>query len=87
MKPFHIIYSTKRGASPGYLLMMSFFYSNLEPSKEAANLPAYLWALRHTKRQAKHFSNPPPGRFKPIFDMNVVRGVFSHGSLLCLSGE
>ena len=69
------------------MLQWSVFYNNVGPSKEAVDLPSYLWALRHTNRQAKQFSHPSPGKYKSIYDTNVVRGVFSHGSLTCVSGE
>lgn len=43
--------------------------------------------LRHTQRQKKAIPNPNPGHFKPIYDMNAVRGVFSHGPISCISGK
>lgn len=79
--------SRKHDSPPGYRLRGHYFYENLEPSQEAKDLPKYLWALRHTERQAKPNEPPTSGQFKPIFDMNAVRGVFSHGTLLCVSGR
>lgn len=81
-----LIDGMKGTASPGYLLHWMYFFDNLPPAKEAAELPDYLWMLRHIQRQAKPIPNPNPGHFKPIYDMNVVRGVFSHGTILCISG-
>uniref|UniRef100_A0A0P4W3M0 Glycosyltransferase family 92 protein n=1 Tax=Scylla olivacea TaxID=85551 RepID=A0A0P4W3M0_SCYOL len=77
-----------RGAAPaGFRLQWSYFYNNIGPSKETANLPDALWALRHTHRQAEHMKRPVPGKFKPIFDMNAVRGAYSHGPMLCTGGR
>lgn len=71
---------------PGFLLQWHFFFNNLPPVEEAAALPDHLWMLRHTQRQAKPVVNASAGCFKALYDMNVVRGVFSHGTLLCLTG-
>ncbi|XP_045115112.1 uncharacterized protein LOC123506833 [Portunus trituberculatus] len=77
-----------RGKAPaGFRLQWNYFYSNIGPGREAADLPDSLWALRHTHRQAEHMKRPGSGKFKPIFDMNVVRGVFSHGPVLCTKGR
>lgn len=80
-------YSNRGIDPPGYLLQWIYFFSNLPPVKEAEELPEYLWMLRHTQRQAKPVPKPSPGQFKPLYDMNVVRGVFSHGPILCVSGQ
>lgn len=84
---YHIGYSIKGSAPPGYGLKWIYFFENLPPVKEATELPKYLWKLRHTQREANSISHPNPGHFKPIYDMNAVRGVFSHGTILCISGQ
>ncbi|KAG0692741.1 hypothetical protein GWK47_027765 [Chionoecetes opilio] len=78
--------SQKGKTPPGYNFQLTFFYDNLDPHEEAADVPHYLWALRHTLRQAPHETNPYPNRYKSLFDMNTVRGIYSHTTLVCLSG-
>ncbi len=78
----------KKDPHPGFTLRRYLFYNNFEPNKEGEKLPEYLWALRHTRRQAQHLDDGIAGnQYKPVYDMTTVRGVYSHGSRLCLSGE
>lgn len=70
----------------GYQLRLNYFYSDLEPLREIAHLPAYLWVFRHTRRLVEDLEFKY-GRVRPVFDTNIVRGVFAHGCLFCTTGE
>uniref|UniRef100_A0A0P4WAF5 Glycosyltransferase family 92 protein n=1 Tax=Scylla olivacea TaxID=85551 RepID=A0A0P4WAF5_SCYOL len=82
-----LIASTRHSPPVGFKLRRYYFYDNLQPSEEASRLPSYLWILRHTKRLARHLTRLHTGEVKPIHDTDVIRGVFSHASILCVSGR
>ncbi|KAG0723416.1 hypothetical protein GWK47_005535 [Chionoecetes opilio] len=81
---FHTV--RKEKTPPGYKFELTYFYANLDLHEEAADVPHYLWALRHTLRESPYSTDPNPGRYKSLFDMNTVRGIDSHTTRLCLSG-
>lgn len=63
-------------------------YDDSLPTEEVRDLPSFLWVLRHTTR-LKYDDGYLLGHAKPIFDMDLVRGVFSHAQVTCvnMSGE
>lgn len=67
-------------------MQWNYFYDDLVPEGEVASLPEYLWVLRHTRRLKENLM-PTPGKYKTLYDMDFVRGVFSHGYLTCVNGE
>ncbi|XP_071529386.1 uncharacterized protein [Panulirus ornatus] len=76
----------KKKKPSGYRFQWNYFYDDLKPVGEASTLPEYLWALRHTLRPTKDLI-ATPGKFKALYDTDVVRGVFSHGTLQCSTGR
>ncbi|KAK8738022.1 hypothetical protein OTU49_004355 [Cherax quadricarinatus] len=77
----------KKGKPIGYRLKWKFFSNDLvSKAEEAQKLPGYLWALRHTILSADTLRDFP-GRFKSLYDMDTVRGVFSHSAILCTTGK
>ncbi|XP_042874684.1 uncharacterized protein LOC122254894 [Penaeus japonicus] len=73
-----------RSPHPGYALQMNTFYDDLPPTEEAQDLPPFLWVLRHTTR-LQQYAPFQTGFTKPIFDMDVARGVFSHAHVTCVT--
>ncbi|KAK8738017.1 hypothetical protein OTU49_004351, partial [Cherax quadricarinatus] len=70
----------------GYKLQWNYFYNDLNSSSQGVKeVPEYLWALRHTLTPTQPLK-PTPGTFKSLFDMDVVRAIYSHSTLLCKHG-
>ncbi|XP_069949214.1 uncharacterized protein [Cherax quadricarinatus] len=70
----------------GYRLQWKFFYNDLKPSQsEVTDVPEDFWYLRHTLTKVKD-RNINTGFYKTLYDMDTVRGVFSHGPLVCTTG-
>lgn len=68
---------------PAFALQSNLFYDDLPPTEEAQDIPTTLWVLRHTLRFKK--DEPQDTRnTKPIFDMDVTRGAFSHAQVTCV---
>lgn len=67
-------------------MQWNMFYDDLEPQGESTLIPKYLWMLRHRRRPTANLK-PTPGKYKAIYDMDKVRGVFSHGTLVCTTGQ
>ncbi|XP_069164308.1 uncharacterized protein [Procambarus clarkii] len=76
----------KRKTPVAYRLRWNNFYNDLSPQGEAAEVPEYLWILRHTRRTVQNLGVTSVN-FKALYDMNTVRGVFSHGVLVCTTGK
>ncbi|KAG0728382.1 hypothetical protein GWK47_032609 [Chionoecetes opilio] len=74
-----LIASVKGPAPPGYKLQWAYFFDNVAPSEEAAGLPAFLWMLRHTGRQASHFERQCGyGKIKAVSPKMAFLGHFKH---------
>ncbi|KAG7164854.1 putative Glycosyltransferase family 92-like 4 [Homarus americanus] len=72
----------KRPAS--YSLSWKYFYEDLESQSESAKLPEYLWALRHSRWVVRDTTK---SKKKPLYDMDIARAGFSHGVILCTTGQ
>ncbi|XP_042229363.1 uncharacterized protein LOC121871232 [Homarus americanus] len=81
-KERHTTSKKKQRMPPAYKFQWNFFHDDLQPQGESAKLPEYLWSLRHTRRLVQDLK-VFPGKYKSLFDMNTVRGIFSHDVLLC----
>ncbi|XP_069939105.1 uncharacterized protein [Cherax quadricarinatus] len=74
---------SRKSPPSGYQLQWNIFYDNVyTPTNETQ----YLHVLGHTKRTKSNFPRTG-GTVKTIYDMDTVTGVFSHGPLVCASGE
>lgn len=68
-----------------YKLHWSIFYDDIPPPARTSNLPKFLHVMQHILRPKE---NEPQtrGRFKALYDMDTVTGVYSHGAIICGSG-
>nr|XP_045611505.1 uncharacterized protein LOC123766440 isoform X1 [Procambarus clarkii] len=70
-----------------YKLNWKYFNDDLiSQNAESLKLPEYLWALKHTRRPTKPIK-ATPGTVKTLYDMDHVRGVYSHAPLLCITDK
>ncbi|XP_037784930.1 uncharacterized protein LOC119580847 [Penaeus monodon] len=76
----------ERKQPPAHKLIWYYHQKNLEPAPSAASLPEYLWAMRHTKRSLESMA-VTPGKTKPVYDMDLATGLFSHDVLTCAYGK
>ncbi|XP_069973430.1 uncharacterized protein [Penaeus vannamei] len=79
-----LLRSSSGSIHPAYALQMINFYDDLLPAEEERDLPPFLWVLRHTTRLSQG-AGYLMGKSKPIFDMDVTRGVFSHAQVTCVN--
>ncbi|XP_037784924.1 uncharacterized protein LOC119580842 isoform X2 [Penaeus monodon] len=75
----------ERKQPPAHKLIWYYHQKNLEPAPSAASLPEYLWAMRHTKRSLEDMA-VSTGKTKPVYDMDLATGLFSHDVLTCAYG-
>ncbi|XP_042877223.1 uncharacterized protein LOC122256526 [Penaeus japonicus] len=76
----------ERNQPPSHKLTWYYHQKDLAPSPAAASLPEYLWAMRHTKRSLEGMA-VTPGKTKPVYDMDLATGLFSHDVLTCAYGK
>ncbi|XP_063607162.1 uncharacterized protein LOC134781824 [Penaeus indicus] len=81
-----VLLGDERKQPPAHKLIWYYHQKNLEPAPSAASLPEYLWAMRHTKRSLESMA-VTPGKTKPVYDMDLATGLFSHDVLTCAYGK
>ncbi|XP_042893380.1 uncharacterized protein LOC122267406 [Penaeus japonicus] len=76
----------EKSQHPSHKLIWYYHQKDLAPSPAAASLPEYLWAMRHTKRSLEGMA-VSTGTTKPVYDMDLATGLFSHDVLTCAYGK